>query len=127
MKIRSMHTVSIFLLCILLGFFFVSVSITAEAGASRNNSESRSGSGSHSAPESVSSPTGRTIRVAQVDLSNFYDYNRQGPVGGYGFDYLETISHYTGWNYDYIPVTFEQGLEMLDAGEIDLFHEHVGH
>lgn len=69
------------------------------------------------------SPTdtaGRTIRVAQIDLSNFYDYDRSGPIGGYGFDYLEEISNYTGWKYEYIPVSWDRGLEMLKAGEIDL-------
>ncbi len=76
-----------------------------------------------SAGIAYASPTdtaGRTIRVAQIDLSNFYDYDRSGPIGGYGFDYLEEISNYTGWKYEYIPVSWDRGLEMLKAGEIDL-------
>ncbi len=62
----------------------------------------------------------RTIRVAQIDLSNFYDYDRKGPIGGYGFEYLEKIASYTGWKYEFVPVTRERGLEMLESGEIDL-------
>jgi diguanylate cyclase (GGDEF)-like protein len=69
---------------------------------------------------SPSDAAARNIRVAQIDLSNFYDYDRNGPIGGYGFDYLEEISNYTGWRYEYVPVSWERGLEMLNAGEIDL-------
>lgn len=69
---------------------------------------------------SPSDPADRKIRVAQIDLSNFYDYDRYGPIGGYGFEYLEEISYYTGWEYEYIPVSWDSGLEMLKAGEIDL-------
>ena len=40
---------------------------------------------------------------------------------GYGYDYFEEISKYTGWEYEYIPCTWEEGLDMLQKGEIDIF------
>ena len=65
--------------------------------------------------------TSGKIRVAQIDLSNFYDYDRTGPIGGYGFEYLQDISAYTGWDYEYIPSTWDHALDMLEKGEIDFF------
>jgi ABC-type amino acid transport substrate-binding protein len=63
---------------------------------------------------------GRKIRVAQVNIPKFYYNDRYGSIGGYGYDYLEEIAAYTGWEYEYVPVSPEQGLEMLEKGEIDL-------
>ena len=100
MKRSSVRAISIFLLIMLMGSTLI-----FSAG---------------SAYASPSDPADRKIRVAQVDLPNFYDYDRYGPIGGYGFDYLEEISNYTGWKYEYVPVSWERGLEMLKTGEIDL-------
>ena len=60
------------------------------------------------------------IRVAQIDLSNFYDYDQGGPCESYGFEYLQEIANYTGWEYEFIPLTYEKSLQMLEEGSIDL-------
>ena len=104
MKSSLIRSISVFLLAILLSFLLISFTASAEDSSNQNNSDSKV----------------RTIRVAQIDLSNFYSYDRQGPIGGYGFEYLKEISNYTGWNYVYIPTTWEHGLEMLKTGEVDL-------
>lgn len=97
MKSTTIRTISIFLLMILMGVIFIS-----------------------SSPVSLADTGDRVVRVAQIDLSNFFDYNRVGPVGGYGYEYLNEISNYTGWKYEYIPTTWNNALELLDKGEIDL-------
>jgi diguanylate cyclase (GGDEF)-like protein len=97
MKSTLIRTISIFLLMILMGFVFI-CSFTV----------------------SLADTGDRIIRVAQIDLSNFFDYNRARPVGGYGYEYLNEISSYTGWKYEYIPTTWKNALDMLDKGEIDL-------
>ena len=50
-------------------------------------------------------------------LIDWEDENKKG----YGYDYFDEISKYTGWEYEYIPCTLEEGLEMLQKGEIDIF------
>ena len=40
---------------------------------------------------------------------------------GYGYDYFKELSKYTGHTYEYVECEWEQGLDMLENGEIDLF------
>ncbi len=102
MKHSTIRTIPIFLLILHISIFFI-VS-TADAGNSPSAGES----------------AGRIIRIARIDLNNFYGYSSTGSAGGYGHEYLQEISNYTGWKYEYIPVTRELGLKMLESGEIDL-------
>lgn len=94
MKTFFFRTISVFMIMVFMIFAFVP---TAEAAGNVSGK----------------------IRVAQIDLSNFYDYDRDGPIGGYGFEYLQDISTYTGWQYKYIPSTWDHALQMLEKGEID--------
>ena len=121
MKRSSVRAISIFLLMFLMGSFLIISTGTSDAfSANSTSNQSLSVRNSNSSTLSTSGNTGRKIRVAQIDISNFYDYDRQGPFGGYGFEYLEEISNYTGWEYEYVPVTWEHGLDMLESGKIDL-------
>lgn len=120
MKHGTVRTISIFLLILQMGSFSI-FSIGAVYGAAAYTPNSVSPAGSYnSSTLSIEKNPVRKIRVAQIDLSNFYSYDRNGPIGGYGFEYLEEISNYTGWEYEYVPVTWEHGLEMLQSGELDL-------
>lgn len=40
---------------------------------------------------------------------------------GYGYDYLMEVSKYTGWKYEFVPCTWEEGIAMLERGELDIF------
>lgn len=40
---------------------------------------------------------------------------------GYFYEYLMEIAEHTGWEYEFIPVDWTEGLDMLARGEIDLF------
>lgn len=101
MKHSTIRTIPIFLLIFNMGFFFIFSAATSNALSSGDLS-------------------GQKIRVAQIDLSNFLSYDRNGLIESYGYEYLAEISKHTGWKYEYIPVTWEQGLMMLESGEVDL-------
>ena len=40
---------------------------------------------------------------------------------GYGYDMFMEIARYTGWEYEFIPMSWEEGMSMLSSGDIDLF------
>lgn len=39
---------------------------------------------------------------------------------GYGYDYLQEIAKHTGWEYEYVPGSWEEHLRALGKGDIDL-------
>lgn len=61
------------------------------------------------------------IRVGFYLLDGYHYYNSLGEPSGYGVDYLNLVSNYTGWSYEYVEVnTYSDALGMLDNGDIDL-------
>lgn len=72
-------------------------------------------------------PDRRTVRVAFPYRSGMGERNDAGNLTGYNYDYLQTLSEYTGWNIEYI--TFENmsedeailsAIDMVQKGEADL-------
>ncbi|MFA6948720.1 MAG: transporter substrate-binding domain-containing protein [Eubacteriales bacterium] len=61
----------------------------------------------------------KTIRVGCVDIDNFLQVSGETAIG-YGADYLQEISVYTDWNYEYVTGTWSQCLKWLKDGDIDL-------
>lgn len=66
---------------------------------------------------------GDKIRVGYSFNYGILDTNSESEgIGyGYGYDYLKEIAKYTGWEYEYVLVTWEEGMERLKSGDIDLF------
>ena len=63
----------------------------------------------------------RTIKVGFFEMQGFQYYDKAGNPAGYNVEYLEMVSNFTGWAYDYVPVTsYSEALEMLEKKEIDL-------
>lgn len=60
-----------------------------------------------------------TIKIGYIDYENFINKESDGTYKGYGVDYLNEISKYTGWQYEYHYDTFENQLKKLKSGEID--------
>jgi signal transduction histidine kinase len=60
------------------------------------------------------------IRVGYTDSPGFIEKTADGTIDGYGVAYLNEISHYTGWRYEYVYATWQECLELLAKGEIDL-------
>lgn len=46
--------------------------------------------------------------------------NSDGSYSGYIVDYLEEIAQYTGWEYEFIKGTWEEHMERMANGDIDL-------
>ena len=64
----------------------------------------------------------QTVRVGW--LLNNQDFQSGMPgeyQSGWGYEYLQTLSYYApAWNYEYVPGTFTELMDKLEAGEIDL-------
>ena len=61
----------------------------------------------------------KTIRIGYVDFDNFI-VEENGHFSGYAVEYLNKISEYTGWDYEYVYGTWEESLNNLEEGKIDL-------
>ncbi|MGN0400449.1 MAG: transporter substrate-binding domain-containing protein, partial [Blautia sp.] len=42
------------------------------------------------------------------------------PKSGYGYEYLQQVAYFSGWKYEYVNGSFNELLQMLKNGEIDL-------
>ena len=62
----------------------------------------------------------KILRVGDIGYEGFIDKQADGTYEGYGVSYLNRISWYTGWKYEYVSGTWEEILDMLERGEIDL-------
>lgn len=63
----------------------------------------------------------KTVRVGYVNVVNYEEGGEGEYKRGAGYEYLQKISYFTGWNYEYVYGSFKECLEMLAKGEIDLF------
>ncbi|MBQ8279900.1 MAG: diguanylate cyclase [Roseburia sp.] len=72
------------------------------------------------APVTCYADNHQVIRVCYYPLENLtVDYNEH-PYHGYYYDYLQEISQYTGWTYEYVSASYAESLSMLKSQEIDL-------
>ena len=62
----------------------------------------------------------KTIRVAYREDADFINKSSSGVYKGYGVEYLNKISQYTGWRYEYINESWEDQLADLKSGKVDL-------
>ena len=63
----------------------------------------------------------KTIRVGFYTIDGYQYYNEQGEEAGYGVEYLNLISNFTDWKYEYVEVdSYDAALNKLDEGDIDL-------
>lgn len=62
----------------------------------------------------------RTMKVGYINYEGFIQTEGDGYFNGYGVAFLSKISQYTGWNYEYKYYTWEDCLDALEKGEIDL-------
>lgn len=60
------------------------------------------------------------IRVGYINYNGFIEKDKNKKFDGYGVKYLNEISKYTGWRYEYVYDTWTNCLEKLKTGEIDL-------
>ena len=60
-----------------------------------------------------------TLKVGYSDCDPIF-LDEKGNYNGYAVSYLEEISRYTGWEYEYISDSWENCLKRLEEGELDL-------
>ncbi len=67
------------------------------------------------------SEQGKTVRVGYM-LHENYQEGAPGEIkSGYGYEYLQMLRGYTGWEYEYVYASsWEEQVAMLERGEIDL-------
>ena len=71
-------------------------------------------------PFSVLAEEGKTIRVGWFLSPGYMEKSSDGVYSGYNFEYLNEISKYTGWKYQFVDGNFNDLMILLKKGEIDL-------
>ncbi len=65
----------------------------------------------------------KVVRVGYYIAPGFQEYNEEsGEYSGSSYEYLMAVKQYTGWEYEFVPVTFSDGVKMLQNGELDLMN-----
>ena len=62
----------------------------------------------------------KVVRVGSFE-DTFNYVNERGARKGYGYELLETLSGYTGWQFEYVTCDWSDCFEKLKNGEIDCF------
>uniref|UniRef100_I5AU02 Diguanylate cyclase (GGDEF) domain-containing protein n=1 Tax=Eubacterium cellulosolvens (strain ATCC 43171 / JCM 9499 / 6) TaxID=633697 RepID=I5AU02_EUBC6 len=61
------------------------------------------------------------VRVGYVEISNMMEgMSDDAEKSGLAYDYLQQVSYYTNWEYEYVYGTWDEILEKLYNGEIDV-------
>ncbi len=60
------------------------------------------------------------IKVAVVNYPNYLQRQKDGSINGYAYEYLLEIQKYTGWEYEFIDMSYTAASEAIINGEIDL-------
>ena len=61
----------------------------------------------------------KVVRVGSFE-DTFNYVNEKGVRKGYGYELLQTLSGYTGWEFEYVTCDWSDCFEKLENGEIDL-------
>ena len=61
----------------------------------------------------------KVVRVGSFE-DTFNYVNEKGARKGYGYELLETLSGYTGWQFEYVTCDWSNCFEKLENGEIDI-------
>lgn len=62
----------------------------------------------------------QVIRVGMFPYEEQMSVDQNSNYSGYGYDYLQEIAHRTGWRYEIVDASWDDCLNMLERGEIDL-------
>ncbi|MFQ9510144.1 MAG: diguanylate cyclase domain-containing protein [Lachnospiraceae bacterium] len=60
------------------------------------------------------------IKVGYFLMSGYQEIDQNGAYTGYGYEYLMDIAKYTGWDYEFIVAPYNECLQMLEDGRIDV-------
>ncbi len=62
------------------------------------------------------------IRVGFFAFAGYQDMTEDGRRDGYGYEFLQRLSMYTDWEYEYLGYedSYAEALDMLRSGEVDI-------
>ena len=63
--------------------------------------------------------SGQVVRVGYTEHPGFIEHTEDGRYLGLGVEFLNTVAHYTGWNYEYVAGSRSELQEKLVRGELD--------
>ena len=63
---------------------------------------------------------GETVRIGLYDKDSYHVIDENDRHSGYDHEYLQEISKYTGWNYEFVEGSWQECIKMIESGEIDL-------
>lgn len=65
----------------------------------------------------------RTVRVGYYITPGFQEYDESTDTySGYSYEYLIALEQYADWQFEFVPVSFSEGVTMLENGELDLMN-----
>jgi len=115
-KCRILTAVTALFLCGLLAFPVYPVS----AGASGASSGASSDSALQTASPAPSASSRRMVRVGLYDTDTISESGGDNTTVAFEKDYLLGIAEYANWDYEYKAAPWNECLEMLKNGEIDV-------
>ena len=63
----------------------------------------------------------RIVKVGYMKNLNFMEGDSNDDIkSGYGYEYMQKLSYYTGWEYEYVYGQWMELMEKLQTGEIDI-------
>ena len=62
----------------------------------------------------------RTVRVGWFNSDHFQEGDGTAQKSGYSYEYLQSVSNYTGWEYEYISGGWSELYDAFIRGDIDL-------
>lgn len=62
----------------------------------------------------------KTIRVAWYEREGYFEMDENGQLYGFGMEYLNAISEYTGWQYEFLKGTRAQCIAYMEDGLADI-------
>lgn len=69
----------------------------------------------------------KVLRVGYIPKTGFLEEDWAGHQQGYGYEYMEFLSNYGGWKFNYVPCkSWSEMGEKLNSGAIDLMPEIPG-
>ena len=63
-----------------------------------------------------------TVKVGFFAFDGYHNQDEHGNKSGYGYEYLQQMARYEGWNYEYVGYegSWSDAQKMLETGQIDL-------
>ena len=62
----------------------------------------------------------KTVKVGYLIFDGYQKGRDDEAKSGYGYEYLQKVAYYAGWQYEYVYGEFSDLLDKLEKGEIDV-------